>query len=136
LAEIAFLSFQQVHPLIFSDPFREKYEFYEENVIAYIGRIHPSKGLDVLVKALPLIAREAGDFTVVIAGGGFEAYSRSLLKLAEKLRVEDKVRILGYICEEEKISLLDASKIFVPPHDTLAIIIPLWLTRLTRGAFR
>jgi len=95
--------------------FREKYEVYEENIIAYIGRIHPSKGLDVLVKALPLIAREAEDFTVVIAGGGSEAYRRSLLGLAKKLRVEDKVRILGYICEDEKISLLDASKILVLP---------------------
>jgi len=95
--------------------FREKYEVYEENIIAYIGRIHPSKGLDVLVKALPLIARKAGNFTVVIAGGGSEAYRRSLLKLSEKLRVEHRVRILGYISEDEKISLLDASKIFVLP---------------------
>ena len=32
---------------------------------------------------------------VVIAGGGSEAYRRSLLGLAKKLRVEDRVRILA-----------------------------------------
>jgi glycosyltransferase involved in cell wall biosynthesis len=95
--------------------FREKYEVYEENVVAYVGRIHPSKGLDVLVKALPLIARNIDNFMVVIAGRSSEAYKRSLLMLTKKLKVEDKVRSLGYIGEDEKISLLDASKAFVFP---------------------
>ncbi|MBS7610476.1 glycosyltransferase family 4 protein [Candidatus Bathyarchaeota archaeon] len=95
--------------------FREKYGVNKENVIAYIGRIHPSKGLDVLVKALPLIAHEVNDSVAVIAGGGSEAYRRSLLMLARKLKVDGRVRILGYISEDEKISLLDASKVFVLP---------------------
>ncbi|MCD6369389.1 MAG: glycosyltransferase family 4 protein [Thermoproteales archaeon] len=95
--------------------FREKYGVYEENVVAYVGRIHPSKGLDVLIKAVPLIVREVNDFAVVIAGGGSEVYRRSLLMTARKLKVEDKVRILGYISEDGKISLLDASRVFVFP---------------------
>jgi glycosyltransferase involved in cell wall biosynthesis len=37
------------------------------------GRIHKSKGLDVLIRALPLIAREVDDFIAIIAGGGSEA---------------------------------------------------------------
>jgi glycosyltransferase involved in cell wall biosynthesis len=95
--------------------FREKYNVYEENVMAYVGRIHPSKGLDVLVKALPLITSKVNNFVAVIAGGGSEAYRRHLLMLAKKLKVEDRVRILGYINEDEKISLLDASRVFVFP---------------------
>ena len=105
--------------------FREKYGVYEEDIVAYVGRIHPSKGLDVLIKAVPLIAHEVNNFTVVIAGGGSEVYRRSLLMLTRNLKVEDKVRILGYISEDEKISLLDASRVFVFPTQHFGEAYPL-----------
>lgn len=95
--------------------FREKYGVYAENVIAYVGRIHPSKGLDVLIKALPLIMREVDDVIAVIAGRGSEVYRKRLVRLVKSLKVEDEVKILGYVGEDEKISLLDASKVFVFP---------------------
>lgn len=95
--------------------FREKHGVYSGNVVAYVGRVHPSKGLDTLIEAASLVANEVDDFTVVIAGGGSKPYREKLGKLAKKLGVERKVKLLGYISEDEKISLLDSSKAFVFP---------------------
>jgi len=95
--------------------FRGKYGVYSGNVVAYVGRVHPSKGLDTLIEAVSLVAPEVDDFILVIAGGGSKPYREKLGKLAKKLGVERKVRLLGYIGENEKISLLDSSKAFVFP---------------------
>ncbi len=95
--------------------FRRKNEVFTKNVVAYVGRVHPSKGLDTLIEAISLVAHKINDFIVVIAGGGSKPYKEKLGKLAERLGVEHKVKLLGYITEDEKISLLDSSKLFVFP---------------------
>jgi len=95
--------------------FKEKHKINTENVVSYVGRLHPSKGIDVLIRAIPLIMREVDDFVVVIAGRGSRFYEERLVKLAKRLGVEHKVKFLGYVSEDEKISLLDSSKILVLP---------------------
>ena len=95
--------------------FRDKRDIHDGNIAAYVGRVHPSKGLDTLLKAAPLVTREVDDFVLVIAGGGSPYYKEKLTKLAEKLQVEHSVHLLGYIGETEKMSLLDSSKVFIFP---------------------
>jgi len=95
--------------------FRRKYGIFSRNVVTYVGRIHPSKGLDILVRAAALVAREVNDFSVVISGAGPESYATELGHLAKKLGVEQNIRIIGYASEDEKLSLLDSSKAFVLP---------------------
>jgi len=95
--------------------FRDKHDIHDRNIAAYVGRVHPSKGLDTLLEAVPLVTREVDDFVLVIAGGGSPCYKEKLTKLAEKLRVDHSVHLLGYISETEKMSLLDSSKVFIFP---------------------
>jgi len=95
--------------------FREKHGVPSRNIIAYVGRAHPSKGLDTLIKALPIVEREVDDFAVVIAGSGSRFYVRRLNTLAKRLKVDRRINLLGYIGEAEKMALLDSSKIFVFP---------------------
>jgi glycosyltransferase involved in cell wall biosynthesis len=97
-----------------SNTFKEKYEV-RGRIIAYIGRIHPTKGLDLLVRAFAMITGEVPDATLVIAGKGSEKYLRKCLELAEKLEIGSKIRYLGYISEEDKIGLIDASDVIVLP---------------------
>ncbi len=94
--------------------FRNKYGV-EGRIITYIGRIHPTKGLDLLISAFADVARELPDLKLVIAGKGDKKYLRKCLELAEKLRISDKVRYIGYIPEEDKIALIDASDTVVLP---------------------
>jgi len=95
--------------------FREKYGVSSGNVVAYVGRAHPSKGLDTLIEAASFAVHEVDDFLVVIAGGISKPYKEKLSRLTKKLGIECEVKLLGYISEDEKISLLDSSKAFVFP---------------------
>ena len=115
-----------------AETFRNKYGIYGR-IITYIGRIHPTKGLDLLLKAFAYVAREVPDTILVIAGRGDDKYLRRCLKIAEKAGVRDRLRILGYIGEEDKIALIDASDIIVLPTkhagESFPLIIPEVLAR-------
>ena len=94
--------------------FRKKYSI-EGKIVAYIGRIHPTKGLDMLVRAFAKVVKHLPDAVLVIAGKGDTRYLEKCLKLAEKLGIKSKVRYIGYIPEEDKIALIDASNVVVLP---------------------
>jgi len=94
--------------------FREKYRI-EGRIVSYIARIHPTKGLDLLIKAFAEVVKHVPDVVLVIAGKGDEGYLRKCLRLAEKLGIRDMVRYLGFISEEDKIALIDASEVVVLP---------------------
>jgi glycosyltransferase involved in cell wall biosynthesis len=97
-----------------AEVFRRKYNI-DERIVAYIGRIHPTKGLDVLVKAFIHVAKEESNVVLVIAGKGDGGYLKNCLKIAKRAGVEDRIKVLGYISEEDKIALIDASDVVAMP---------------------
>lgn len=94
--------------------FREKYKI-EGKIIAYIGRIHSTKGLDLLIKAFREVAKHEADVVLLIAGKGDIKYLNKCINLANKFGIGDKVKYLGYLSEEDKIGLIDASEVVVIP---------------------
>jgi len=93
------------------DKFREKYKIYDD-VILYIGRMHPLKGLKVLIKAIPYVVKEYRHVRFVFIGpGDAEPYKA----LAKRLGVENYVIFLGFVDEETKLAALDASTCLVLP---------------------
>ena len=72
--------------------------------LIFLGRLdEPRKGLDVLLAAVPLIAKIHPDLEVIVAGQG----SRQLPSWC---------RNLGTISEQTKIALLGSADVFVAPH--------------------
>ncbi|MEM1793538.1 MAG: glycosyltransferase family 4 protein [Desulfurococcaceae archaeon] len=94
--------------------FRSKYGV-QGRIIAYIGRIHPTKGLDLLIKAFAEVAKEEPDVVLVIAGKGDVRYLKKCMKLVKALSLDSKVKYLGYISEVDKIGLIDSSEFIVIP---------------------
>lgn len=94
--------------------FREKYGI-RERVIAYIGRLHPTKGVDQLIRSLKYVVSQLPDVVLVMAGRGEPRYEHKLRKLIESLNLSTKVLFLGYISEYDKIALIDSSDIVVLP---------------------
>lgn len=94
--------------------FRSKYRI-NERIIAYIGRIHPTKGLDLLIRAFAKIAERETDIVLVVAGKGDKNYLKKCMRLTKNLNLEGKIKYLGYISEEDKIGLIDASEFVVLP---------------------
>jgi len=110
--------------------FRGKYDV-KGKIIAYIGRVHPTKGLDLLIRAFKDVARQVPDAVLIVAGKGDEKYLGKCMKLAKKLGIGNKVRYLGYIPEEDKIALIDASEIVVLPTKHSGEAYPLILNEVT-----
>jgi len=97
-----------------ADKFRSKYNI-QGMIIAYIGRLHPSKGVDILIRAFRRVIEFTPHVILVIVGRGNEGYVRKIKTLVKALNLEDQVRILGYIPEIDKIGLIDASEVIILP---------------------
>lgn len=80
-------------------------------VLLSFGRMVARKGLDRLVRALPAIAEEASDVTLVLAGTGPE--EKRLRRLAA--RVPQRVVFAGRVPEAEAPGVYAAADVFVLP---------------------
>jgi len=101
--------------------FLEKVGVESEHVIISIaGSISkPEKGLDLVVKALPLIKEEFPDICYIIVGRvkphkelEFGTHQK-LLKLIDKLDVKENVRFLGNFLPQNLAKLYKASRVFL-----------------------
>ncbi|MDR2834223.1 MAG: glycosyltransferase family 4 protein [Streptococcaceae bacterium] len=87
-----------------------------ENIISYIGRYTGrggNKRIDHVIEVLPKIAEKVPDVKLKIAG-----YIRELDELKEivfKAGVENRVEFLGLVSEEEKLEMMQVSKVFASP---------------------
>lgn len=93
----------------YSPPEREP----EENRIVFVGRLVHRKGVHVLINAAPLIMREIKDLEIVIVG---EGYMKTVANVLSRiLKVSDRVKLVGWLSESEKIRILRSAKIVVVP---------------------
>lgn len=91
-------------------PFKSTFLFEKFNIastkklIGYIGLITKRKGLDYLIKALPLIKERNENFKVIIIGGHKtteEAYFLEIKNLIKKLKLESEVYFTGELTDIE-----------------------------------
>lgn len=96
--------------------FRKKYNLSkDEKIVLYIGRLHKSKKIDLLIDAFNQVMNEIDDATLIVIGpdGGDK---KNLEKLAEKYNIKNKINFTGLINEKEKIEALVDSDVFVTPR--------------------
>lgn len=95
---------------------RNKYKIPKENkLILFLGRIHPIKGLDTLIPALALVAKETRNFTLILSGYDEGGYVNEIMKSINACHISNKVIFTGPISGKDKISTLLGSDIFVLP---------------------
>lgn len=87
----------------------------EAPLLAFLGRIHPIKGLDVLLRALVRVKDEVPEVILAVAGPDEDDHGSRLQRLAQDLRVEGRVRWLGTIEEQTKPGFLVDADLFVLP---------------------
>ena len=93
-----------------------------DKIILFVGRVHPEKGVHVLVDAFASGARAAfADWRLMIVGptetklgGGGEAYSASLQRAAEK--ADGRIKFAGPIfAAAELVSVFRKARLFIYP---------------------
>ena len=89
-----------------------------ELLVGEFARINPVKGIDLLIRAAPLVLRKVSEVRFVIAGDVDNAtsrpcYLRDLKKLAKELGVSDRFIWTGFV--EDPLSLMAACDIITLP---------------------
>jgi glycosyltransferase involved in cell wall biosynthesis len=90
---------------LFEDP-----AIAEENIILYLGRIEPYKGLDNLIKILPALKAELLDWKVIIAGSGSLDTDQDLSTL------EGVELVQKFLSDREVAVLVQRASIIVLPY--------------------
>jgi glycosyltransferase involved in cell wall biosynthesis len=86
------------------------------STLLFFGLIRASKGLDLLLRALPAVAEGAPDVRLIVAGDPLEPVE-PLRRLAAELGVAERVEWrLAYVPEEEIPALMDEATIVVLPY--------------------
>ena len=85
--------------------------------LLFLGRLHPIKGVELLLEAWRELQDAHPDWQLTIAGKGDDAYVASLHALAEKLELQ-RVEFPGAVYGEAKKRLYLASHLFVLPTAT------------------
>lgn len=78
------------------------------NVILYLGRLDFDKNLDVLIHASSHIK---SNFEIWLAGYG--KAMNFLKSLTSKLKLNDRIKFLGYVSEDKKVEVYHQARVFV-----------------------
>ena len=95
---------------------RQRLGFNGGNIILYVGRIEPLKGLDRLLEAVSLVDSSEG-LQLVVVGGDEESQSEveSLKTLSRSLEIQDSVTFAGSVRHEDLPHYYSAADVCVVP---------------------
>jgi glycosyltransferase involved in cell wall biosynthesis len=102
--------------------FRSKYNLGSERIVLFLGRIHKRKGIDFLVRAFGLVAKERTDCILVIAGPD-DGYRKNIENLAEAIGVADRVKFTSFV-DNEREAYVDADMLVYPAIDEIFGLVP------------
>ena len=94
--------------------FREKYDIKEDYMILFLGRIHKRKGISFLIKSFSELTREMSDVVLVIIGSD-DGYKVEAEKLITTLNLNNRIKIIGYVDEKDKLSAYVDADVLVYP---------------------
>lgn len=101
-----------------------------ESYWLFVGRIHPKKAIERLIKALPLVASTK---RLKIVGDYTNDYGREMMALADELGCRTQIDFLGHKRDTEKYQLMaDAYCLVMPSHtENFGIVVTEALTQGT-----
>jgi N-acetyl-alpha-D-glucosaminyl L-malate synthase BshA len=95
------------------DEIRVKLEIkVNQKLILFVGRLHPVKGVKYLIKAMDIV-RQKNNAKLILVGKGPE--ENSLKTLVKQMHLEDYVKFIGQVPNEQIPSLYAAADILVLP---------------------
>lgn len=95
--------------------FRKKFHIQNnDDLILYIGRLHKTKGLDLLIDAFYELNKTTKSVRLLIAGPD-DGYLSVIVNKIQELNLQNEVLVIGFISTEEKIQAFIDSDVFVLP---------------------
>lgn len=94
--------------------FLQKFNLEGKKIILGVGRLHPAKGFEYIIKALPNIHQKEKNVVFVLISQK-NSYANYLLKLVEKLKLKNNFLITGWLQREDLNPIFCASNLVVYP---------------------
>jgi D-inositol-3-phosphate glycosyltransferase len=95
---------------------RQKLGLTEEKIILFVGRIDPLKGIDNLIKTLPLLKNQTSLKLVVVGGDeNSRAELEGLKKLSDELNISGLIDFRGLVKQENLPCYYSAADVCVVP---------------------
>jgi glycosyltransferase involved in cell wall biosynthesis len=91
----------------------KKYSFNNKPLIFAIGRLSENKGFQYLIEAMQHVVMSVPDAVALIAGSG--SYKEPLQQLIVSKKLQNNVKLLGLISEEEKAALYKRADVVAFP---------------------
>lgn len=99
-----------------ADLFLQRYpELRGKRIVLFLSRLHPKKGLDLLVAAWARASQGHAEAQLVIAGPDSEGMQASLIAQAGQAGVLDRITFTGMLSGDLKWSALKAAEAYVLP---------------------
>lgn len=86
-----------------------------KKIVLYLGRLHPIKNVDGLLRAWRRLGHGFNEWRLVIAGDGQESYRHHLEELAGALNLHESVEFIGHVEGRMKSAWLSSASVFVLP---------------------
>ncbi len=83
--------------------------------LLFLARIHPKKGLPILLRSLNRLVASGMEIHLTIAGEGEEGYVAEMRALCRELAIEHRVRFAGFLEGDAKRRAFLSSDIYVLP---------------------
>jgi glycosyltransferase involved in cell wall biosynthesis len=90
-------------------------ELESKRILLFLGRIHPKKGCDLLLKAFAQIAQRDSTLHLVIAGPDQIGWRAQLEKLSVELGIHNRIAWLGMLKDDLKWGAIRRAEAFVLP---------------------
>jgi glycosyltransferase involved in cell wall biosynthesis len=126
-----------VVPLIFElDAFKnlpgpelaaEKYGIVgDERIVLFLSRIHPKKGVELLIDAMQIVLKRGLQARALLAGPGDRDYIAAIQKVIREKHLEDSISLIGPVHGEAKLSLYQRADVFaLPTHqENFGFVLP------------
>lgn len=95
--------------------FRRKYSIRDnEKIVLYLGRLHKTKGIELLVKSFSDLLKELDNVRLVLVGPD-DGYRLTLEEIIQALKMDNKVLFTGFVSNDEKRAAFVDADVFVNP---------------------
>ncbi len=102
-----------------ASPAAERHTSAQGPYVLVLSRLHPSKGIDVLLEAFLTVRKHKslGNWQLMIAGDGSRQYQALLKRIIDDGNANDAVRLTGWLEGKAKArALAEASLLVLPSH--------------------
>lgn len=80
--------------------------------LLFLGRLHPKKGIDLLLQSWATLREQHPDWEIIVAGPDEGGYLATLQELVTRLNLQDSVSFPGSVTGSEKVRLFKSADLF------------------------